>query len=210
MYAVYFWPSPASAAVCLSISLSVYIWWAGDANVAAASLYVGVYHRGFTPSPHFTLFIFPCLRVLCITERWGRLTSSGVGWDLINDAAQPVISGIITSLIQPPLSASPSLAAPLSPSHHSNVCAHKRGAFILPPSVFPILSRLITVFVVLFTPSLCFSFPLWHLCPSPAWIWNQTSEFFSLVVHCADMPAGRASDLSREQLGGAPEGQWAS
>lgn len=201
MYAVYFWPSPVSAAVYLS----VYIWWTGDTNVAAASVCVSVCHRGFSPSPHFTLFIFPCLRVPCITERWGRLTSSGVGWDLINDAAQPVISAIITSLIQPPLSASPSLAALLSSSRHSNVCPHKRGAF-----VFPVLSCLITVLVLLFTPSLRFSFALWHLCPSPAWIWSQTSEFFSLVVHCADVPGGRASDLSREQLGGAPEGQRAS
>lgn len=210
MYAVYFWPSPVSAAVYLSISLSVYFWWAGDANVAAASVYVAVYHCEFSPSPHFTLFIFPRLRVPCITERWGRLTSSGVGWDLINDAAQPVISAIITSLIQPPLSASPSLTAPLSPSHHSNVCPHKRGAFLPPPSVFAVLSCLITVVVLLFAASLCFSFPLWHLCPSPAWIWSQTSAFFSLVVHCADVPGGRASDLSRERLGGAPEGQWAS
>lgn len=38
-------------------------------NIDGVFVYVGIYHRGFSPLPHFTLFIFPCLRVPCITER---------------------------------------------------------------------------------------------------------------------------------------------
>lgn len=50
--------------------------------------------------------VFPSL------QRTEQLALSGVGWDLISDAAQPVISAIITSLIQPLLSASPSSLLP--------------------------------------------------------------------------------------------------
>lgn len=137
----------------------------------------------------------------------------GVVWDLINEAAQPVISAIITSLIQPLLSISPSSLLLSQPSlfpASRTLFANKHSSLVLPPS----LSRSYFIFVLLFLslfhsfllPSLSF-FPTQHLCPSPMWISRQMSEFFSLVVHWANVPGGRPSDLSSEQLSRALRGQ---
>lgn len=143
--------------------------------------------------------VFPSL------QRTEQLALSGVGWDLISDAAQPVISAIITSLIQPLLSASPSSLLPscfpfflLFPA---SLCFQTLTSHI----------HLFYLFLHLLPPLFAclpfFSFPSpAHLCPSPMWIWSQMSEFFSLVVHWANVPGGRPSDLSSEQLCKAPRG----
>lgn len=147
--------------------------------------------------------VFPSL------PRTEQLALSGVGWDLISDAAQPVISAIITSLIQPLLSSSPSS---LLPSMFSFLPSF--SCFTLFPNThfshsFILLVLTVITFFFLFDhvhpPS-----PAQHLCPSPMWIWSQMSEFFSLVVHWANVPGGRPSDLSSEQRRKAPRGQWAS
>lgn len=59
----------------------------------------------FSPNPPF--FLCVCISVFPTLERIGQQVLSSVGWDLINEAAQSVISAIITSLIQLLLSVSP-------------------------------------------------------------------------------------------------------